>query len=1026
MENTGIAEAGQLVWLTNVLKATLDTNPGIRVAAEDALKNASIHPGYGVALAKVTVSKEVPIGLRQLAAVLLKQYVKHHWQAGEKDFLPPEASAQDKALIRGLLPQALEDPHGKIRTAVGMAIATIANSDWPEEWPDLMNYLLGFISDRSDINRVHGALRCLALFAGDLDDTLLPPLVPVLFPALHQIVAQPTMYDASLRRRALIVLHSCISTLGVMSGAYKTETRALMAPMLKSWLQQFALILSPPVPSEDPDDWSLRTEVLKSLQQIVTNFANIATTEFPVVLGPLWQTFVSGYKVYDSACINADEESFGGLADSDGSDQSLEAFTIQLFEFLLTAVGSPRFRKIVQNMEDLVYYTIGYMQMTEEQEQTWSADPNQYVADEDDVTFSCRLSGILLLEELVETFEDKALQAIVDAVQKRIVEAAQAKAAGRKNWWKLREAAILAVGTVAGSLFEAQSGGKMSFRLEPFLDSIRNEDLGQGIDQCSFLRGRALWAAAKFAPAMNKARSEQFFYAAVMGLASDVPPPIKIGACRALAELFPNVDPSVLQPHLSLVFASLGALLQEASDETLHLVLETLQAAVRANGQASAAAESTISPLVLNVWAKHVSDPFISIDALEILEAIKEVPGCLEPLAALVLPVLATIFANTSQQPVGMIAGALDLLTMLLKKAPKELVRRAHDVTFIPVLNIVLRSDDNSELQNATESLSAFVREGGEDLLSWGGDANRSLHMLLDAAGRLLNPELESSSALFVGGFVTALILNMSSNMAPHFSQLITALLARMRGSEMIALKTSILLVIARLVHMSAPNVGQFVDVVANLPVDYDALEYLMSEWTKLQGDIPGSYQMKVSTTAIALLLDCCHPQLARIRVQGHLLTNSSGVVTRSRSKVAPIQYSTMLLPAKLLSLLADALLEIQEQQTATARDEDDDWDEIDEDEDEPKATRSLPVPGSEQSVFKALDDMQHLLHDDIEDGDYQEDPVAATDPLNQINLSTHLRNFMKQFLAKDPVTSERLFQELNPRQKSAVQAAIA
>lgn len=44
--------------------------------------------------------------------------------------------------------------------------------------------------------------------------------------------------------------------------------------------------------------------------------------------------------------------------------------------------------------------------------------------------------GILLLEELVETFEDKALQAIVDAVQKRIVEAAQAKAAGRKNWWK--------------------------------------------------------------------------------------------------------------------------------------------------------------------------------------------------------------------------------------------------------------------------------------------------------------------------------------------------------------------------------------------------------------------------------------------------------------------------------------------------------------------------------------------------------------------------------------------------------------
>lgn len=83
---------------------------------------------------------------------------------------------------------------------------------------------------------------------------------------------------------------------------------------------------------------------------------------------------------------------------------------------------------------ELVYYTVGYMQMTEEQVlvsstlselvlssssfyassvvsnitsllndlaiclnfcqvQTWSSDPNQYVADEDDVTYSCRVSG---------------------------------------------------------------------------------------------------------------------------------------------------------------------------------------------------------------------------------------------------------------------------------------------------------------------------------------------------------------------------------------------------------------------------------------------------------------------------------------------------------------------------------------------------------------------------------------------------------------------------------------------------------
>lgn len=48
------------------------------------------------------------------------------------------------------------------------------------------------------------------------------------------------------------------------------------------------------------------------------------------------------------------------------------------------------------------------------------------------------MAGILLLEELVEAFDNQALSAILGAVQRRILEAAQAKAAGRQGWWKVR------------------------------------------------------------------------------------------------------------------------------------------------------------------------------------------------------------------------------------------------------------------------------------------------------------------------------------------------------------------------------------------------------------------------------------------------------------------------------------------------------------------------------------------------------------------------------------------------------------
>jgi hypothetical protein len=115
-----------------------------------------------------------------------------------------------------------------------------------------------------------------------------------------------------------------------MSGAYQKQTRALMLPMLKAWMGEIARILSPPVPSENTDDWGLRTEALKVLMRMVENFPKLVAAEFSVVLGPLWQTFVSCLNVYELASIQGTQDSYTGLADSDGSDQSLEAFVIQV------------------------------------------------------------------------------------------------------------------------------------------------------------------------------------------------------------------------------------------------------------------------------------------------------------------------------------------------------------------------------------------------------------------------------------------------------------------------------------------------------------------------------------------------------------------------------------------------------------------------------------------------------------------------------------------------------------------------
>ncbi|XP_007045655.2 PREDICTED: importin-9 isoform X1 [Theobroma cacao] len=1021
MANVTVDEDQQ--WLLNCLSATLDPNQEVRSFAEASLNQASLQPGFGRGLSKVAANRDLPFGLRQLAAVLLKHFIKKHWHEGDESFEHPAVSSDEKAVIRGLLLSTLDDSNRKLCTAISMAIASIAVYDWPESWPDLLPFLLKLIGDQSDMNGVHGALRCLALLAGDLDDTMIPTLIPFLFPCLYTIVSSSQIYNKYLRSKALSIVYACISMLGDMRGVYQAETSALMEPMLKPWIDQFSFILEHPVQPEDPDDWGIRMEVFKCLNQFVQNFHSFTESEFMVIVGPLWQTFISSLRVYTRSAIEGTEDPYEGRYDSDGAEKSLDSFVIQLFEFLLTIVGSKKLVKVVEtNIADLVYYTIGFLQVTEQQVHTWSMDANQFVADEDDATYSCRVSGSLLLEEVATCFGREGIDAILKAVRKQFSESQQEKAGGSVVWWRIREATLFALSSLSEQLLEAEVPG-----LGNLLEQMITEDMGIGVHEYPFLYARMFVSVARFSSMISCGILEHFLHAAIRTIGINVPPAVKVGACRALSQLLNEANKSVIQPQIMGLLSSLTDLLHQASDETLHLVLETLQAAIRAGHESSASAEPIISPIILNMWALHVSDPFVSIDAIEVLEAIKDAPGCIRPLASRILPYLGPILNKPQQQPDGLVAGSLDLLTMLLKNAPTDVVKAAYDVCFDAIIRIVLQSDDHSEMQNATECLASFVSGGRQEVLAWGSDSGFTMRNLLDAASRLLDPDLESSGSLFVGSYILQLILHLPSQMAQHIRDLIVALVRRMQSASIAGLKSSLLFIFARLVHMSSPNVEQFINLLITIPAEgyQNAFVYVMSEWTKQQGEIQGAYQIKVTASALALLLSTRHAELTNINVQGHLIKSVAGITTRSKAKSAPDQWTMVPLPAKILAVLADALIEIQEQ-VWDAKDEDSDWEEIHEgdmeaDKDLLYSAAATPFG---RSANEHLEAMAKAYNEDQED-DYEDDMLSVSDPLNEINLANYLMDFILKFSQSDQQLFDYLCQSLTRAQQNAIKIVL-
>ncbi|KAL5974466.1 hypothetical protein ACLOJK_031131 [Asimina triloba] len=757
-----------------------------------------------------------------LAAVLLKQFIKQHWQEDEETFIHPVVSTTEKVnnneknrprkeqgredlllkwmimtmmfhsrtrkreekkygkarekrgneeAIRQYLLQALDDPHGKICTAVGMAVASIANYDWPEDWPNLLPVLLKLISNQADMNGVRN-------------------------------------------KRA-----------------------------------------------EDPDDWSMR--------------------------------------------IEGTDDSYPGRVDSDGSEQSLESFAVQM-------IGG--------NYKELVYYTIPFLQMTVEQVHAWSSDVNQYIADEDNGTCSCRASGILLLEEVVTIYGADGVEAIIDAVEKHFNESCKARAGGSRGWWKIGHNVL-----------------------------------------------------------------EQFLRLAVEAIAVNVAPPVKVGACRAISQLLTESDQRILQPQMMSLLPSLIDLLKQASDDSLHLVLEALQAAIKAGD---------------------------------------------------------------------------------LQDAPIDIVKAVYNVCFNSVVSIILQSDDNSEMQNATECLAALVLGGKQELLAWSGNPEFTMKSLLSAASRLstvyqtglffflncgsafygirvLSDERRGHLKEYPGDSlleyplpsgksadscdilvtvssidlseknVALLILHLPAQMTHHIRDLVAAIVRRMQSCLIEGLKSSLLLILARLAALG---------------------------WAGLRLCLNPSNPLSFTPAAGS---NC------KTSVCGAGANTTAGITTRSKGKLAPDQWTMIPLPGKILALLADTLIEIQEQHWDDDGDDnevvtahysltfatwlgvldnvmsDGDWEIV---QDSESITQEDMLNSINSASFKPT--IEHLdvltkIMNASEDDDGEDNILKGDDSLNEINLARYMVNFFRQFADSDRQLFDNLCQNLTRAEKKAIQRVL-
>ena len=65
-------------------------------------------------MTQITLSGSEPLALRQMTAVLLKQYVDAHWSSLSDKFVAPEVTPGAKVAIRQMLPEGLKESISKV------------------------------------------------------------------------------------------------------------------------------------------------------------------------------------------------------------------------------------------------------------------------------------------------------------------------------------------------------------------------------------------------------------------------------------------------------------------------------------------------------------------------------------------------------------------------------------------------------------------------------------------------------------------------------------------------------------------------------------------------------------------------------------------------------------------------------------------------------------------------------------------------------------------------------------------------
>ncbi|KAA8648257.1 hypothetical protein EYZ11_008023 [Aspergillus tanneri] len=931
--------------LLSLLADTQSPVAGTRKAAELQLLRLYSNENFPLSLAAIASHDSVPTNLRQSALSVLRTFIAAGWSPNLDEFKGRILiNDVNKGQIRRVLldlATVTETSERKVKASASFAVSKIASADFPEQWPELLPFLLQIINDTSSTaGALHGALKVLL----DLVDTgfneeqffnVARDLVTSLFN-----VATSESRKPMLRALAVAVFRACFDTLEMVLEQHKVAVKQFMDEVLGGWSPFFISTLKFPLPeapreeeeskeTEIASQWrgviGLKLQVVKTLMKIRMVFPGLLSAQSPVYFSTIWTELSNIQTAYYGFYIN--DERQGRLEDVDGLPYTLDFLVVEELDLIQTLLKAPPVKAELQQqlqnagqamttsswLPEILKLTGSYAQMTTEEEGLWDIDVNLFLSEETSVTanYTPRTCSGDLVIKLGEWLKGTAAEGLVVYLNTVFADSS--------STWKARESTLFILNQLLRDFSEVDQ--QISSELANGVNGLIQFSIRQ---EHEFLRARGYLVAGiltKVAGEAFQPTGTSYLEATLKAISEDPSEVVKVACIRTLQDLLPSLSPHATAPLQTSIISAISEFvsshdLREPSDsDDLKVTLaETLRDTIMVNPiiVLSSIAIDVLFSIASN-GASNFQLTMIVTEAFEdIVESIADQgPESFVRLCEKVLPSLTgAIDVGNLTQENALTNFAADQIRALAERALDPLPTGFVEAVMPKMNRLLLDSTDAELIRPATEAVRHMLSHDFNQFVSWrdpqsGKEATEVVLVIID---RLLGPSVNDSAATEVGQLAAELVEKAGSErLGPYLPQLLQAVAQRLATAEQAQFIQSLILVFARLTLISAREV---VDFLAQVDIGgQSGLPIVMGKWLENSVNFAGYDEIKQNIIALATLYNLEDPRLAQVQVKGDLIVQDTGrIKTRSQTRKNPDQYTTVAAPLKIVKVLVEEL----------------------------------------------------------------------------------------------------------------------